>query len=320
MDRGVDPADVFSACGLRYLSAEEYDAPIPVEQVACLFERAAEVTDNPSMGLSMGQDFHYESSSLLVVAMLAAPDVAESLRFLNVYDRYIDTGIVTRFFPKRTPVEFSACLLHEGGNNMAQLNEYLMGFLVQSLRTATRDRFPLLEVSFQHNPPADTDSLREFFGCGLRFKQPQNSIRFAPELLQQPFMTSNKLLFRVLSHGMDNYFGLGEQQQGFFGTVCRQVMLEQSLANVDADTIADRLSMSPRTLRRRLSEEGFTFQEAKNLARERRAKYLLSNSASSLSEIAFDLGYSELSAFSRAFRNWVGETPQAYRDNIRSMN
>ena len=77
--------------------------------------------------------------------------------------------------------------------------------------------------------------------------------------------------------------------------------------------------VSPRTLRRRLSEEGYSFQEAKNLAREKRAKYYLSQTKMPLSEIAFELGFSELSAFSRAFRSWVGETPQSYRENYKQL-
>ena len=118
---------------------------------------------------------------------------------------------------------------------------------------------------------------------------------------------------------METYFSLGEHKNEFVSTVCRQIMLEDSLQNADSDTIAGRLSISPRTLRRRLADEGYTFQEAKSLARERRAKYLLANSSASLTEIAYELGYSELSAFSRAFRAWVGETPQAYRENVRSL-
>ena len=97
LDRAVDPASVFAASGLSYDVHEEYDAPLPVERVAALFEKAAQMTDNPTMGLTMGRDFHYESSSLLIVAMLAAPSVAGGLTFLNQYDRYIDSGITTGF-------------------------------------------------------------------------------------------------------------------------------------------------------------------------------------------------------------------------------
>ena len=85
------------------------------------------------------------------------------------------------------------------------------------------------------------------------------------------------------------------------------------------DTIAASMALSPRTLRRRLSEEGYSFQQVKNMARERRAKYYLSSTRLTLSEIAFELGYSELSAFSRAFRSRAGETPQAYRDKLKQF-
>ncbi len=79
------------------------------------------------------------------------------------------------------------------------------------------------------------------------------------------------------------------------------------------------MGMSERTLRRQLSNEGISFQEAKNIARRKWAKYYLAKSNMSLTEIAFELGYSELSAFSRAFRHWVGETPQAYRNRIKKL-
>ena len=319
MDREVNPGPIFEACQIDFHNSEEYDRPLPVERVAQLFERAAEVTDNPFMGLSMGQDFHYESSSLLVVAMLAAPSVGEGLSFLNAYDHYIDTAIKTSYHPTFTPAEFSADLLHEGGAHMAQLNDYLMGFLVQTLNVATRSRIPLLEVTLQHKKPSDISGLQAFFQCQISFGRDHNSIRFHPKFLTQPFLTSNKLLFRVLASAMETYFSLGDEHQGFVGTVCRQIMLQESMQYTDSENIAERLRVSPRTLRRKLAEEGFTFQEAKNLARERRAKFLLANSKASLTDIAFELGYSELSAFSRAFRGWVGETPQSYRESIKSL-
>ena len=64
MDREVNPGPIFEACDINFNNSEEYDRPLPVERVAKLFQRAAEVTSNPFMGLSMGQDFHYESSKI----------------------------------------------------------------------------------------------------------------------------------------------------------------------------------------------------------------------------------------------------------------
>ena len=90
---------------------------------------------------------------------------------------------------------------------------------------------------------------------------------------------------------METYFSMGDKTSGFVATVCRQIMLEDPLVNPAAENVAQRLGISTRTMRRRLSDEGFTFNDAKNLARERRAKYLLVNSRASLTEIAFELGY-----------------------------
>jgi len=124
----------------------------------------------------MGQDFHYESSSLLIVAMVAAPSVGEGLSFLNAYDQYIDTAIKTDFQPGYSPAQFSADLLHEAGSGMVQLNDYLMGFLVQTLNVATRSRIPLLEVTFQHDKPNDISELQSFLTASLLLKA--NTIAF----------------------------------------------------------------------------------------------------------------------------------------------
>ena len=319
MDREVDPGPVFGASGLDYTNNEEYDLPLPLESVAALFERAADVTNNQTMGLSMGRDFHFESSSLLIVAMLAAPSVGSGLSFLNQYDHYIDSGITTHYQSEGDTIVFSADLIDVGSSDMAQLNEYLNGFLVQTLLTATRTSVPLIRVTFRHKQPATTQALREFFNCRLEFDAEHNSIYLPASFLKQPFLTSNKLMFRILANAMETYFSMGDKTSGFVGKVCRQIMLEDPIGNLDSKSIAKLMGLSTRTLRRRLSEEGFTFNEAKNLARERRAKYLLVNSRASLTEIAFDLGYSELSAFSRAFRSWVGESPQAYRETLRAL-
>ena len=97
MDRQVDPETVFSECGIKSSEDGDLDRPIPVPQVASLFELAAKTTGNPCMGLSMARQYHYESSSLLILAMLASPSVEEGIRCLNRFDKYVDSGIETSF-------------------------------------------------------------------------------------------------------------------------------------------------------------------------------------------------------------------------------
>ena len=317
LDRDIDPDPVFAEAGIESLKHEEFDCPLPVYKVATLFDLAARYSNNPCMGMNMGRDYHYESSSLLILAMLAAPSVEEGLKCLHRYDKYVDTGIETRFDFNLPLAEFGARLLISDEIKGDQINEYLMAFIMQALSAATRKRLPVRHVWFHHRSEQNRTALEEFFGAPVAFSQSCNKIFFDRSFLQEPFFTSNSLLFEVLGNAMKTYYTSVTEQNSFADLVSREIIRCGSEDASNVEKIASRLAVSPRTLRRRLAEEGYSFQEAKKLARRNRAKYFLSHTRMSLSEIAYELGYSELSAFSRAFRNWVGETPQNYRDNFR---
>jgi AraC-like DNA-binding protein len=317
LDCGVDPDPIFAECGIESRKSEEYDCPLPVQQVATLFELAARYTDNPRIGMNMGQRYHYEGSSLLILAMLAAPSVAEGMKCLSRYDQYVDTGIETFFETGQPTARFGARLI--GGEEIRgdQINEYLLVFLAQALFVATRRRIPATEVWFCHSDRQNAAELEAFFGAPVKFGQNYNVLLFDRVYLGERFFSSNALLYEILTNALKTYFSSASQQSGFLDVVCREIIRCGSEESPSADLIASRLAISPRTLRRRLADHGYSFQDAKRLARENRAKYYLSHTSLPLSEIAFELGYSELSAFSRAFRSWVGVTPQAYRSNYR---
>jgi AraC-like DNA-binding protein len=318
IDNGIEPLPFFKECGLETDSGEEHDAPLPVDQVACLLERASVVTNNPSIGLSMGKHFHYETSSLLIVAMLAAPSVRVGLQHLAHYDKYVDPAIQAVFKETSEAAYFYADLLHDESHTMVQLNEYLMSFLVKTLMTATRQKVPVLSVSFRHTDNRNEIELSRFFGVTPSYGAEHNQIAIELAFLDQSFLTSNRPLFKILTSAVKSFFSTGTEHHRFVDMVCRQISLLDP-DSVSTDEIASKLNISPRTLRRRLADEGLTFQEVRALARQQRAKFLLANTNTSLTEIAYELGYSELSAFSRAFRSWVGETPQAYRESVREL-
>ena len=320
MDHGVEPDMVFAEAGISSTKDEDYDAPLPVPQVATLFELAALHTDNPAMGMKMGQQYHYESSSLLILAMLAAPSVEEGIRCINSYDKYVDTGIETSFDFNQPTAQFGARVLAEDDISVVQLNEYLMVFLIQALCMATRQQVPLTGVCFCHTNEQNRVALEQFFNAPVSFGQSYNRLLFDRSFLQERFFTSNALLFDILKNALKTYYSPNSAQTGFIDAVSREIIVMAGDELASTDTVARRLAISPRTLRRRLADEGYSFQEAKNLAREKRAKYYLSQTNMPLSEIAFELGYSELSAFSRAFRSWVGETPQSYRELYRQLS
>ncbi len=319
MDREIEPEPIFAECGIPASRDEEYDTPLAVAQVAALFELAAKHSNNPCMGMNMGRDYHYEASSLLILAMLSAPSVEEGLKCLNRYDKYVDTGIETSFDFSSPQVEFGARLLVSEDMNVDQLNEYLMVFLVKALNMATKKPVPLKEVWLSHSCNQNIEALEQFMGVPVKFSRTHNKLVFERSYLQERFFTSNGLLYEILINALKTYFSSVAEQNGFVDVVCREIARLGNDELPNYELIAERLAISPRTLRRRLAEEGYSFQEAKNLTREKRAKYYLSQTNMPLAEIAFELGFSELSAFSRAFRSWVKETPHSYRENFKHL-
>ena len=97
--------------------------------------------------------------------------------------------------------------------------------------------------------------------------------------------------------------------------VNRQIALRLPDGPPDQETIANDLAMSVRTLHRRLKEEGTTFNELLTQLRQSLAQRMLSDGNRSISEVAFNLGYSDHSAFSRAFKGWFGQSPNDYAKN-----
>jgi AraC-like DNA-binding protein len=280
---------------------------------------AAEVSDNSCMGMHMGQHYHYEAASILIMAVMAAPRVEEGLKCLNRYDKYVDTGITIDFNFDRPVAEFGARVICDDDVVINQLNEYLMVFLAHTLDVATRSKPPIQEAWLMHGNDQNAAALQTFFGARVRFGQESNKLFFDRGYLKKSFLSSNSLLYEILTNAMKTYFSPAGERRGFIDQVSREIISCPEGDPDSAEHIAQRLAISPRTLRRRLAEEGYTFQAAKNLARERQAKYLLSHTTLPLSEIAFKLGYSELSAFSRAFRSWANVTPQNYRERSRKL-
>lgn len=314
LDHGMDPGSLFQQCGIDSRRNEELDAPVPARRVASLLELAAEQSGNACMGLDMARRYHYESASLLILAVLSAPSVGDGIRCLCHYDRYVDSAIEIDFDFSRAFAEFSFRVIVPEGVVVTQLNEYLLGFLVQALNTATRIPVPIREVWLSHESERNAAPLQAFFNAPVAFSQPVNRLFFDRTYLQERFHTSHELLHEILINAMKTYFLPQQSGSGLVDILCREIIRGGAEECVTLESIAQRLALSPRTLRRRLSAEGYSFQEVKNLARARRAKYYLRRTALPIAEIAYELGFSELSAFSRAFRSWVGQAPQAYRE------
>lgn len=315
LDHDVDPQVVFAECGLSIERGGDAAKPLSVMNVVQLFDAASRHTRNDFPGLRMGQHYHFESPGILISTILAAPSVEEAIWTLHHYDRFVDSAIETTFCTENDLAIFSTTVADSPGYSVHHLNEYLLTFIVNTLNKTTRKPVPLREVSFEHHRDKNFAPLEQFFGLRPRFSQPVNRICFDRSYLQEQFFTSNKLLYQILTDAMKNYFSSSSEKFSLINAVAREILREIGPGSPTIGRVAHNMALSARTLRRRLADEGYNFQQVKNMAREQRAKHCLSRTSMPLSEIALELGFSELSSFSRAFRLWAGMSPQQYREN-----
>ncbi len=308
----ADPNSIFAEADWELSSDAEQHQPIPVANLSRIFEHAAEKLNDPDFGIHTAENFPYESSGLMTLAFLSAADLDQALKMLVRYDKYIDSGFEVTQTRDATTFTIKLLLLDPLRKDRKQLNEYVAALFTQLIRSATKKPLNPLGVQFEHDISKDSKPMDKFFSAPISFGT-ENKLIYPLEMLNEKFVTAHYLMFDILSKALQSFFRAEADEQDMMNIVSREIIKHTSFESLSIDTVADELSMSSRTLRRKLAAEGHSFQDIKKAIRLSRARYFISSTSMTLGEISFELGYSEISAFSRAFRSWVGESPQSYR-------
>ncbi|MEQ9439584.1 MAG: AraC family transcriptional regulator ligand-binding domain-containing protein [Cyclobacteriaceae bacterium] len=194
-------------------------------------------------------------------------------------------------------------------------NEATFVMLTGVLKEITQQEIHPVKVLFQHHAQAIAPFV-DFFQCPVSFGQDENSLHFKTSDIDIPTVKADKSIHQFLVERMD------EEKKGIHANADRLLgeihnIIEESLPSGIPSIIqvAEYLSMSARTLKRRLSEKGLTFRDLVQTIQQDVSVDLLRNSPQSMGEIAFHTGFSEQSAFNRAFRRWTGQSPADYRKN-----
>jgi AraC-like DNA-binding protein len=170
-----------------------------------------------------------------------------------------------------------------------------------------------LEVRFPHSAPDDISEHQQLFGCKLQFGWERTELVFAREFLNTPLVKADPALQAILEAQVVDLIRKLPKGEATTDAVRRHLASELGKGQPTLEQIAARLHMSSRTLRRHLDEEGTSFRQILSEVRRELASRHLSEGRLAIGEIAFLLGFSEPSAFHRAFKHWTGHAPHAYR-------
>ncbi len=173
---------------------------------------------------------------------------------------------------------------------------------------------PLQEIHFAFAPPKHRDEYALLYPAPCRFFQPHNTMIWPAEVLDWPIQRNVEQLQQYLSRVPLPWFRKQQFHESISDQVCR--LLENSIDDEQLSTveeIASQLHMTSRTLRRKLTAEGNSFAQLKEELRRQRALHWLNQADIPISEVARRCGYTEPTAFMRAFKNWTKKTPGQYR-------
>ncbi|MEM9052038.1 MAG: helix-turn-helix domain-containing protein, partial [Bacteroidota bacterium] len=180
-------------------------------------------------------------------------------------------------------------------------------------QTSEKDIHPI-EVSLKHKAPAKLDSHQNAFQCKLLFEQDHYYIAYKTEDLKLRTARADEQINQYLLQRIDEETNsITVSSSKIIPTI--EELIRQALPSgiPSMDFLCEHLSMSRRTLTRRLNDNGVTFRDLIKKTQENIAKDYLKKPQYSIGFIAFETGFSEQSAFNRAFKRWTGLSPLDYR-------
>ena len=315
---GADVAALLDAAKIGPQALNDPDDRLPGTVMGRLWAAAADQTGDPDLGLHLGAHVRPDALSLVGFVMLSASTLGQALADLARYFCLFTEGVEPTFDPGGDGRSASFEMAVEPDTwsyiDLAPRHptECMLASVVSFARALTGRRLPVLAVEFAHPAPATgTDAHRAAFGVAPVFGAPRYRLAFEPAALRWPVATASPQTLEALEWEADLLVDQlrGDVQHRTAAAIA--VRLRGSVPTL-ADVAAD-LALGERTLQRQLQADGTSFRAVLDDVQCALACRLLTRTPSTLHEVAFLLGFSEPSAFHRAFKRWTGATPLGYR-------
>lgn len=285
---------------------------IPYADMMLLSEHAARMTRDAAFGLHVGQRVDHREYGLVGRTLVTSSTLGEALRSLERYlPIWTDVGVF-KLVADGPTVQFQWLYSSRSLPECRHDCEMSMATLIGLNRFSVESWRPR-EVWFQHARPADTSEYTRIFRAPVRFHMPVNALLLDARVLELPLRTARPELHRRAM----------EQAERLLPTIPAEVPISQSVltfirqnlqtGDFGLEAAARHLSLSCRSLQRKLREESCSYRELVQQARQDLSQYLLLESPTTATAAAYALGYSEPSVFQRAFHRWYGKPPGEYR-------
>lgn len=308
-DYGVEHGPILEEAGLPPDLVDEL-AWIPLEKLANALTVAARVTGDRYFGLKHGSRGRFTANPLGYL-MANSPDLRTGLRNFARFQpvlatnhlEFVETagaGRVEYSYPVTIP-------------NIVQITDFVLMRFVTRIRGAAGSHWRPVAVGLTHRQPADASEYERRLGPRISFDQPVNSVTIAAATLALPMPNADPQLFKLVKRYCEEELERQKSTNHPLNGIREAMMRCLHQGSFGPKHVAKELGLTPSSLHRRLKAEGTSFLRLLDDTRRCLTHRYLLESSLKLTDIAARVGYSELSAFSRAARRWFGTSPRSFR-------
>ena len=312
--QGADLRELEKSLGLERKALGGPDVRISQRTYHLVWDGLGARLDAPDLGLDLAQHLDLEGLDVLGHLAVHSADLRELLDRVVRYNRILhDAGRVEYEVRGHELLIFPGCrgLLHAVPRHVA---EYSAALVIAFAQLATRAPMRVEAVAFRHPKPSSTKRLKTVFGVEPTFDAVETVVTLEAKVLDWPIAEKHANVATYLERYAQQVLEKLPKADDDLVTEARRLLvvgIEKGTAT--AEFVASQLGLHPRTLQRRLSDEGVSLTGLLEETRQQLAERLLAENRLAIGEVAFLLGYAETSAFHRAFKRWTGRTPATQR-------
>jgi len=316
-DRGLNADELLENVGLSPSLLQVPQARVSAKHYGALWRTIALVLDDEFFGQD-SRRMKAGSFAMLCHAAVACRTLGQALeRSLRFYGLILDdiSGSLLREAGE------ARIVLHErvaGASQRVFAHELLLMLLYGMSCWLVGRRIPILRTEFSYAEPAHSAEYRLMYCANLHFGRPTTAIAFEASYLELPVVQNERSIKEFLRTAPESILLKYKNGSSLAAKVRRRLRQFAPGEAPDFDSLAQELNLTPATMRRRLHEEGASYQSIKDQLRRDLAISYLSHSSRSVMDIALELGFSERSAFHRAFRKWTGAAPGEFRRTLQA--
>lgn len=309
---GGQPEVVFERIGVDPACLGDKRTALDLADYVAMMEEAARATRHDNFGLWFGQRYRPEMLGLIGEIALAAPTLGSAIEHLAQWFPWHQQATETRLARRGEFLRLEYRILDGSIVDRRQDAELTMGMFANVFRACLGPHWAPEAVLFEHARPMAWREHETAFDAEARWSQGTNALVFRDRGLSRPMPAGDLSRLQSLTSDLAAVAG-SCGAPSFVDRLRGEIRRRLATGEVGIDEVAETLAIPSWTLQRRLAGYGATFSGLIEQTRRELARHYLAQVHLPLGDVAFLLGYSEPSAFSRAFTRWYGTSPRAWR-------